>query len=182
MSIWSKTLIKAVALPKALVRAQAAGEFVSALGGNARSVDIAQRGVARGLLKHVKVYGVDSSGVTRDQAIFSVDEDNAGEVAVDLSGKKSALEALDKGLAKSVVYAAKRMEQKGLKADVYYVFADSINADPAVLAAGRVELDIWPASTPPWAADEEPKSILKVTPGKDPGMSVLLRRGFKKGL
>src|SRR5262245_65837485 len=88
--------VKAVPVPRSLVRAQVAGELIHACGGSDRDVEIGQRGVLRQLLEKVIVYGIDAAGNARDKIEVSFDDNASGDVLLDLDGgTKSAIEALD---------------------------------------------------------------------------------------
>src|SRR5215470_8278594 len=165
-----KVKVKAVPVPRSLVRAQVAGELINACGGTTTEVEIGQKGVLRQLLEKVIVYGLDKDGHARDKVEFSFNGDSSGDVLLDLDGgNRSAIEALDAGLGRAVAYAAERMRRRGLSADVRYVFTDEIYADPQRLAAARAELGIGPAADPKWRAGYKPKELLRLRPGKDGG-------------
>jgi hypothetical protein len=173
MSLRSKVglKVKAVPVPRSLVRAQVAGELIHACGGNAKEVEIGQNGVGRQLLEKVIVYGLDGSGYARDKIECSFTGDASGDVMLDLDGgNRSAIEALDAGLGRAVAHAAQRMRRRGLSADVRYVFTDEVYADPQRLAAARAELGIGPAADPNWRSGYQPKEVLRLRPGKDSGI------------
>jgi hypothetical protein len=163
--------VKAVPVPKSLVRAQVAGELIHACGGTAREVEIGQKGVGRQLIHKVIVYGVDGSGYARDKVEFSFTGDASGDVSLDLDGgNRSAIEALDAGLGRAVAHAAERMRRRGLSPDILYVFTDDVYADPQRLAAARAELGIELATAPNWRSGYQPKEVLRLRPGKDSGI------------
>jgi hypothetical protein len=162
---------RAVPIPKALVRAQVAGELIHACGGSPGEVEIGQKGVVRRLLEKVIVYGIDSQGDARDKIEFSFTGDASGDVMLDLDGgNRSALEALDGGLGRAVAYAANRIRHRGLRPDVRYVFTDEIYADPERLASARLELGVSSIDEPSWGAGYHPREILRIRPSKDSGI------------
>jgi len=171
--------IKAVPVPRSLVRAQVAGELIHACEGSATEVEIAQKGVARQLLQKVIVYGLDGSGYARDKIEFSFTGDASGDVSLDLDGgNRSAIEALDAGLARAVAHAAERMRRWGLTVDVRYMFTDDLYADPQRLAAARAELGLELAAAPNWRAGYQPKEVLRLRPGKDNGILASFYQAF----
>jgi hypothetical protein len=163
--------VKAVPVPRSLVRAQVAGELVNACRGSATEVETAQKGVGRQLIEKVVVYGLDASGHARDKIELSFTGDASGNVMLELDGgNRSAIEALDAGLGRAVAHAAERMRRRGLTADVRYQFTDQVNADPQRLAAARAELGIGPVAAPNWRTGYKPKQVLRLRPGKDSGI------------
>ena len=119
MSVRSKVgvKVKAVPVPRSLVRAQVAGKLIHACGGTAQEVEIGQKGVGRQLVEKVIVYGLDNAGYARDKIELSFTGDASGDVVLDLDGgNRSAIEALDGGLGRAVAYAAQRMRRRGLAA------------------------------------------------------------------
>ena len=175
-----RTKVAPVVMPRALVRAHYAGEVVNCCGGDARDIDIAQRGVARQLLKSVTIYGLDRSGRVRDEIKLEFDADGSGDIEIDTDGgRRSVAEALDAGLARAVAAQGERMRRRGLKPDVYYEFHDDIRADEARLATGRAELGIGPSEVPDWCDGEERHEVLRMRPGRDGGMRTSFFRGFK---
>ena len=174
--------VRPVPLPKVLVRAQAAGEMVDACGGTEEEVDIAQRGIARGLLSEVMVYGVDSSGVARDQVMVEVKDKGEGDIELDLDGgKRSAVEALDGSLARAIGEAAERIRSKGLRPEVRFVLQSELDDDAARADAAREELGIEPCEELSWGNGREGCEITRIHPGKDPGLVLRVFRGFKMG-
>src|SRR5882724_6046480 len=163
--------VKAVPVPRSLVRAQVAGELIHACGGSATEVEIGQKGVGRQLLEKVIVYGRDSAGHARDKVELSFTGEASGEVTLDLDGgNRSAIEALDAGLGRAVAHAAERIRRRGLTADVRYQFTEDVLGDPQRLAAARAELGVEPIAAPNWRAGYQPKQVLRLRPGKDSGM------------
>lgn len=163
--------VKAVPIPKSLVRAQVAGELIHACGGSDCDVEIGQRGVLRELIERVVVYGLDAAGHARDMIEVSFDSDAAGHVLMDLDGgSRSAIEALDAGLGRAVAHAADRMRRRGLSADVRYVITKKVRADAEALAAARAELGLSPVDAPSWRKGYQPKAVLRLRPGKDNGI------------
>jgi len=174
-----KVKVKAVPVPRSLVRAQVAGELINACGGTTTEVEIGQKGVLRQLLEKVIVYGRDNDGYARDKVEISFNGDASGDVLLDLDGgNRSAIEALDAGLGRAVSYAAERMRGRGLSADVRYVFTDEVYADPEKLAAARAELGIAPREAPSWRAGYNPQEILRLRPGKDSGILASFFQAF----
>jgi hypothetical protein len=88
------------------------------------------------------------------------------------------VEALDAGAARAVVRAADRMQRQGLTPDIRYVFTDEVYADPERLAAARAELGLKPVADPKWRAGYQPKEVLRLRPGKDPGILLSLYQEF----
>lgn len=171
MSNRLRTKVQAVAVPKAIVRAQIAGEVIHACGGSPLEVEIGQTGVARKLLEKVVVYALDSDGFECDKIEFNFTGDTSGEVHLDLdNGRRSAIEAMDAGLARAVAHAANRIRARGLQPAVRYVFTPEIYADPQRLAAARAELGLVPIDEPPMRAGYERREILRLRPAKDTGI------------
>jgi hypothetical protein len=171
-----------VPIPRALVRAQIAGEVIKACGGNDGEVDVAQRGVQRGLLHRVVVYGVDAAGQARDEVALELDDDASGDVQLDLDGgRRSATEALDGGLARMVGYHADRMRRRGLKAEVFFQFSAAVRSDPERLAAARAELGIGPAEAPGWRPGHSGREVVTVRPEKDGGLLARFLQEFEDG-
>jgi hypothetical protein len=163
--------VKAVPVPRSLVRAQVAGELIHVCGGSAVEVEIGQKGVALQLLEKVVVYGLDPAGNARDKIELSFTGDASGDVMLDLDGgNRSAIEALDAGLGRAVAHAAERMRRRGLTPDVRYQFTKGIRADPQRLAAARAELGVGSVAAPNWRSGYQPKQVLRLRPGKDNGM------------
>jgi hypothetical protein len=163
--------VKAVPVPRSLVRAQVAGELIHACGGSDTEVEIGQKGVLRQLVEKVIVYGLDAAGNARDMIECSFTGDASGDVMLDLDGgNRSAIEALDAGLGRAVAYAAERMRRRGLSADVRYVFTDEVYADEQRLAAARAQLGLSPVDAPNWRKGYQPREVLRLRPGKDSGI------------
>ena len=172
--------VRPVPLPKVLVRAQAAGEMVDACGGTEQEVDIAQRGVSRGLLREVMVFGVDGGGIARDKVLLSLEDAGSGDIELDLDGgKRSAIEALDGSLARAINEQAERIRARGLKPEVQFVLAKDVSGDAERAEAAREELGISPCDEPPWGDGREGREITRIRPGKDQGMLVSLFRSFR---
>lgn len=163
--------VKAVPVPRSLVRAQVAGELIHACGGSDTDVEVGQRGVLRQLIEKVIVYGIDAAGNARDKIEVSFDDNASGDVLLDLDGgTRSAIEALDAGLGRAVAYAARRMRARGLSADVRYVLTERVRASEELLTAARAELGLSPVDAPSWRQGYQPREVLRLRPGKDSGI------------
>ena len=171
--------VRPVPIPKALARAQLAGEFVAAVGGSQQDIAVAQTGVQRRLLSKIIVLGLGADGRVRDKVELTLDSDFDGDIELDLdNGNRSAIEALEPGLARAVVYHAARMKKRGLTADVRFVYTDEVAADPDRLAAARAELGTAPAEMPAWKDGHAAREVLRIRPKRDPGLLISLFEDF----
>lgn len=167
-----------VPVPRAVVRAAAAGEWVNAFDGGDVAIDIAQRGVGRGLVGKIIVYGLDEDGHEVDRAVVSFESDSSGDIDIDL--EQGAISGLDAGLARSVRVAADRMRRQRLRPSVYFLLADEVLADPERAAAARAELGLGSAPVPQCRPGYSVREVLNVTPGKDKGLRASFFRRFKE--
>ena len=171
--------VRPVMIPRALVRAQVAGEVVRHFNGSDEEVLCAQKGVTAGYIGEVLVCGLDLNGTTRDQVAISFGADQAGEIGLDLDGgKRAAVDALDGALSRSIQYAADKMRRRGLTPSIFFKFHDEIQGDAARLAACRAELGTTGVDTPQWRAGYRGQRIVRVKPAKDSGMSLDLLAEF----
>ncbi|MEQ1651694.1 MAG: hypothetical protein ABL897_04325, partial [Hyphomicrobium sp.] len=162
--------VKARPIPVNVIRAQAIGESVGALGGSDDDVLTTQKGILAGMLAEITVYGLDGNGNVRDAATFNLSADQAREIELDLQdGQRSALEALDGSLARSVQYAAERMTRRGLTVSVRWRFHDSIYADEVRLAQCRAHLGTSGCEAPQWRQGYRGQQVVRIKPAKDQG-------------
>ena len=171
--------VRAVPLALAIVCSNAAGALVGHFNGTPEEILAAQTGVHRNLFEAVIVYGTEEHGIARDEISIAFDENDAGDIEIDLEGgQKSAINALDGSLARALTYQSERMRRRGLRPVVRYRFRQKILEDPQRLAAARQELGTEGTDEISWGGMNA-RPILKISPGKDKGMTLTLRRGFK---
>lgn len=177
-----RVAVKPVPIPRALVRAQLAGEMIKACDGSDDAVLIAQKGVSNGWIAEVIVYGTDENDCIRDQVSLNFDGDQSGEIELDLDGgKRAAIEALDGSLARAVQFQAQRMRKRGLRPSVRFRLSDAIYADAARLVEVRGQLGTEDAPPAQWRSGYRGERVLSIRPGKDRGMTLSLLHEFFGG-
>ena len=161
--------IKARPIPRLLVRAQVAGEVVAACGGSDRSVETAQKGVALHLLKTISIYALNRDGQVVEKIELTFDTERDGEIMLDLSDGRSAVEALDPALARAVAYQAERIKSLGLIPQVQFRYHDHVSDDAEREKEADRLLGLVDATTPPTRPGHHSREVLRVRPGKDTG-------------
>lgn len=174
-----RVAVKARPIPRAIVRAQAVGEGLTHVGASDEEVLTAQKGITAGILAEVIVYGLDGIGKVRDQVSFSLSAEQDGEIELDIeNGQRSAIEALDGSLSRSIQYAAERMKRRGLTVSVRYRFHDDIYADQARLSACREQLGTCGVETQQWRSGYRGQQVVRIKPAKDQGFTLSLLQEF----
>ena len=161
--------VKARPIPRLLVRAQVAGEVVAACGGSERSIETAQKGVALHIIKSVIVYGLNGDGQAIEKIELTFDAERDGDIMLDLSNGRSAVEALDPALARAVAYQSERIKTLGLTPRVQFRYHDHIAEDADRDQEADRLLGLTSASAPPTRPGHHNREVLRVRPGKDSG-------------
>lgn len=163
------TKIELAPLTKVIARTALAGEVVKTLGGSAADVEIAQKGIALGVMRTIAVYGVDGNGAQRERVELNFDDNDSGEVYIDTSDGRSVTEAIDPGLAHAVSFARRQFKAQGLATTTQFEYRDNVYADPARLEEVRQLLGTMAGDPPEIAEGYEERQFLTLRPGKDPG-------------
>jgi hypothetical protein len=153
--------------------------MVAHFGGTAEEVTAAQQGVLRNYFASVHVFGLGADGTAQDEVALTLDDNTSGEIEIDLGdGTKPAIGALCGSLTTALTYQSERMRRRGLQPVIRYRFRAELLADEARLAAARRELGTEGVDEVSWGGNT-PREYLKLSPGRDKGLSLSLRRGFR---
>lgn len=170
-------------LAKVLVRAQAAGEIVAAMGGTEKAVRCVQEGFARALLRQVLIYGVQpTTDQYQEKMTFTLLDpaDSNDTVLIEDDETKSMVERLDQGLAEAVRRKAARFTRLGLTTQVRVHLVEEIERDPVRKAAAYAELELTDVPAIPPADDSDIRHVASITPGKDKNTGFDFYRGKKR--
>ncbi len=160
-------------IPRILARTAMAGEWVKNLGGSAEEVEIAQKGIALGVIRSISIYGLDQNDETqREKVDLNFDDNTSGDIELDTSGGKSIAEAIDPGMAKAIAFAKRQFQKQGLTTQTQFLYREAVYADPAKLAEVRELLGTSDCEPPPIAEGYKERQFLTMRPGKDPGTLV----------
>ena len=174
--------LKVKPLPKPLLRAASAGEFVANLGGTDSEVRIAQIGFQRQLFNQVVVYGLDEYGHAQEQATYGVDGrvDDNELVAIDADDTLSTLERVDRGNAEAIRRTKIRYERLGLSPLVRFFYHDDIANDPDRRAHHNDELGVVDKQPVETADGYDLVTVARIRPGKDKGQYAEYAWGRRK--
>lgn len=138
-----KVKLQVQLLPKSIVRAAIAGEFLRNLGlTDDKQISNVQQGLAEGLLKSVAVVGVTANSTPADRYTLRFNElaDDA-KIELDTSDGKSHFEALDANMAAMLQWQVGRMRRNGWTPTFIYEFSDYALKNPTYLADAKKRLN-----------------------------------------
>lgn len=181
MHVKTTPRLRPVVMPIPLMRAQAAGEFVQAHGLPQDDVDVIQRGVALKLIKTIHIYGINAYGHAVDRNEMSFDWSNAnGEITLHIGDHMTVTEAVDEAFAAAVDFIADKLARQRLTPELRFGFVDEISADPARKAAAQRDLGCGSQNLPQWAPGTRERQVLRVSPGRDRGLTISHSTALKR--